>query len=114
MDRGFFITLQAVRRLLAAMPNDLYLLRLIHHQIRKPFPAETLWTGFPALLQCDDPIQEPLWHGNTKMVSIPFASGQSFSENSCVKSGHAWPRSSVNHLRMGPIFLSGCERLMPR
>jgi hypothetical protein len=46
MDRGFFITLQAVRRQLAALPSDLYLLRLIHHQTRKPFPAETLWTGF--------------------------------------------------------------------
>lgn len=46
MDRGFFITLQAVRRQLAAMPSDLYLLRLIHHQTRKPYPAETLWTGF--------------------------------------------------------------------
>jgi hypothetical protein len=46
MDRGFFITLQAVRRQLAGMPSDLYLLRLIHHQTRRPFPAETLWTGF--------------------------------------------------------------------
>ena len=46
MDRGFFITWQAARRQLAAMPSDLYLLRLIHHQTRKPFPAETLWTGF--------------------------------------------------------------------
>jgi len=46
MDRGFFISLQAVRRQLAAMPSDLYLLRLIHHQTRRPFPSETLWTGF--------------------------------------------------------------------
>jgi hypothetical protein len=46
MDHGFFITLQAVRRQLAAMPSDLYLLRLIHSQTRKPFPAETLWPGF--------------------------------------------------------------------
>jgi hypothetical protein len=44
MDRGFFITLQAIRRQLAAMPNELYLLRLIHHHTRKPFPAEPLWT----------------------------------------------------------------------
>jgi hypothetical protein len=46
MDRGFFITLQAVRRQLAAMPSDLYLLRLIHHQTRRLFSAEPLWTGF--------------------------------------------------------------------
>ena len=29
-DRGFFLTLQAIRRQLAAMPNELYLVRLIH------------------------------------------------------------------------------------
>ena len=46
MDRGFFITWQAVRRQLAAMPSDLYLLRLIHYQSRKLFSAEPLWTGF--------------------------------------------------------------------
>jgi len=46
MDRGFFITLQAVRRQLAAMPNELYLVRLIHRHTRKPFPAEPLWTAF--------------------------------------------------------------------
>jgi hypothetical protein len=44
MDRGFFITLTAVRRQLAAMPNDYYLLRLIHHRTRQPFPAESLWS----------------------------------------------------------------------
>lgn len=46
MDRGFFITLQAVRRQLTAMPHDLYELRLIHGHTRKPFPAASLWTGF--------------------------------------------------------------------
>ena len=44
-DRGFFLTLQAIRRQLAAMPNDLYLVRLIHHQTRRAFPGERLWTG---------------------------------------------------------------------
>ncbi len=46
MDRGFFITWQAVRRQLAAMPSELYLVRLIHHQSRTCFPAEAVWTGF--------------------------------------------------------------------
>lgn len=46
MDRGFFITLQAVRRQLAAMPCDLYQLRLIDRLTGKPVPAVTLWTGF--------------------------------------------------------------------
>jgi hypothetical protein len=45
MDRGFFISLQAVRRQLAAMPCDLYLLRLIHHGTHKPFPMECLWAA---------------------------------------------------------------------
>ena len=44
-DRGFFLTLQAIRRQLAAMPNDLYLVRLIHHWTRQPFPGERLWTA---------------------------------------------------------------------
>jgi len=44
-DLGFFLTLQAIRRQLAAMPNDLYLVRLIHQQTRRSFPGERLWTG---------------------------------------------------------------------
>jgi RepB DNA-primase from phage plasmid len=44
-DRGFFITLQAVRRQLTAMPHELYLIRLIHHPTRKAFPGERLWTA---------------------------------------------------------------------
>jgi hypothetical protein len=44
-DRGFFLTWQAIRRQLAAMPNDLYLVRLIHHRTRQAFPGERLWTA---------------------------------------------------------------------
>src|SRR6476469_7092600 len=44
-DRCFFLTLQAIRRQLAAMPNDLYLVRLIHHRTRQAFPGERLWTA---------------------------------------------------------------------
>ena len=44
-DRGVFITRQAIRRQLAAMPNELYLIRLIHQQSRRPFPGERLWTA---------------------------------------------------------------------
>jgi hypothetical protein len=40
MDRGFFITLQAMRRQLAAMPCDYYQIRLIHGSSRRPFPGE--------------------------------------------------------------------------
>lgn len=43
-DRGFFLTWQAIRRQLAAMPNDLYLVRLIHNLTGRPFPGERLWT----------------------------------------------------------------------
>jgi RepB DNA-primase from phage plasmid len=50
MDRGFFITLLTVRRQLAAMPSDLYQLRLIHHHTRKPVPLQTVWTA-PQLAQ---------------------------------------------------------------
>jgi hypothetical protein len=44
-DRGFFLTMQAIRRQLAAMPNELYLIRLIHHQTRRAVPGERLWTA---------------------------------------------------------------------
>jgi DNA primase RepB-like protein len=44
-DYGLNLTLQAIRRQLAAMPHDLYLIRLIHHQTRRAFPGERLWTA---------------------------------------------------------------------
>jgi DNA primase RepB-like protein len=44
-DYGFFLTLQAIRRQLAALPKDLYLVRLIHHRTRQAFPGERLWTA---------------------------------------------------------------------
>ena len=44
-DRGFFITLQAIRRQLVAMPHELYLIRLIHHTTRESFSGERLWTA---------------------------------------------------------------------
>jgi hypothetical protein len=44
-NRGFFLTWQAVRSQLAAMPHELYLVRLIHHPTRRAFPGERLWTA---------------------------------------------------------------------
>jgi len=44
-DRGLFLSLQAIRRQLAAMPHELYLVRLIHHATRRAFPGERLWTA---------------------------------------------------------------------
>jgi RepB DNA-primase from phage plasmid len=45
LDRGFFLTRQAVRRQLAAMPHPIYLVRLIHHATHRAFPGERLWTA---------------------------------------------------------------------
>jgi hypothetical protein len=44
-DRGLFLSLRGIRRQLAAMPHDLYLVRLIHHPTRAAFPGERLWTA---------------------------------------------------------------------
>ena len=44
-DRGLNLTLRAVRRQIAAMPHELYLIRLIHYQTRRAFPGERLWTA---------------------------------------------------------------------
>lgn len=45
MDRGFFLTLQAMRRQLDALPCDYYQIRLIHGARRKPFPGEHVWSA---------------------------------------------------------------------
>ena len=39
------MTRQAVRNQLAAMPNELYLVRLIHNLTGRPFPGERIWTA---------------------------------------------------------------------
>ncbi len=44
-ERGFRFTQQAIRRQLTAMPHDLYRVRLIHHQSRRPLPGQRLWTA---------------------------------------------------------------------
>ncbi|HUE03107.1 MAG TPA: hypothetical protein VMR62_26290, partial [Bryobacteraceae bacterium] len=44
-NRGFFLTWQAIRSQLAAMPYELYLVRLIHNRTGRPFPGERLWTA---------------------------------------------------------------------
>ena len=41
---GLALTTQAIRRQLAAMPYDLYRLRLIHNQTSRPLPGQRLWT----------------------------------------------------------------------
>ena len=45
VDRGLWLSLQAIRRQLTAMPHDLFLIRLIHHATRRPIPGERLWTA---------------------------------------------------------------------
>jgi hypothetical protein len=44
-DFGLTLTSQAIRRQLAAMPCELYLVRLIHNLTQRPFPGERLWTA---------------------------------------------------------------------
>jgi hypothetical protein len=54
-DLGLNLTLRAVRRQIAAMPHDRYLIRWIHNQTRRAFPGERLWTAAqltnPAMLR---------------------------------------------------------------
>src|SRR5438132_9438014 len=51
LDRGFFLSLRAIRNQLAAMPCGCYLIRLIQCHTRKPFPGERLWTAPQLLLE---------------------------------------------------------------
>jgi hypothetical protein len=88
-DRGFFLTLQAIRRQLAAMPSELYLVRLIHHQTRKAFPGERLWTaeqlGNPATARflrvrnregCDVYLQPYAGHQNAGYILVDLDQAQ--------------------------------------
>jgi RepB DNA-primase from phage plasmid len=50
-DVGFFLSSQAIRRQLAAMPQDTYLIRLIQSCTRKPLPGERLWPASQLLLE---------------------------------------------------------------
>src|SRR6202050_2701733 len=45
VDRRLMLTGQASRRQHAAMPHELYLVRLIHQPTKRPFPGERLWTA---------------------------------------------------------------------
>ena len=45
IDRGVWITQQAMRSQLAGMPHDLFLIRLIHQATRRSFPGERLWSA---------------------------------------------------------------------
>ena len=44
-DRGFFLTRNAMDRQIAAMPSEIYLVRLLHSATRRAFPGERLWTA---------------------------------------------------------------------
>ena len=44
-DHGFLLTAEAIRRHLTAMPHDLYLIRLIHNQTRRPLPGRRPWSA---------------------------------------------------------------------
>ena len=44
-EQGVMLTIEAIRRQLAAMPHDLYLIRLIHSCTHRAFPGERLWTA---------------------------------------------------------------------
>ena len=43
--RGLLLTRQAIGRQLAALPHELYLVRLIDNRTRRPFPGERLWSA---------------------------------------------------------------------
>src|SRR5215472_1265873 len=44
-EQGVMLTIEAIRRQLAAMPHDLYLIRLIHSWTHRAFLGERLWTA---------------------------------------------------------------------
>jgi RepB DNA-primase from phage plasmid len=82
-DLGLHLTLQAIRRQLTAMPHDHYLIRLIHHQTKRAFPGERLWTAaqlvHPATVRflrvrnregCDVYLQPYAWERNPGYILV--------------------------------------------
>ena len=45
LDRGLFLTRMAMGRQLAAMPHEIYLVRMIHQATHQAFPGERMWTA---------------------------------------------------------------------
>jgi hypothetical protein len=138
-DRGFFLTLQAVRRQLAAMPNELYLIRLIHYHTRRAMPGERLWTarelGNPAVVRflrarnregCDVYVQPYAGDRNAGYVLVDLDQAapavvetmRAHGHDPCVvvqtSPGHlqAWVQLSAS--RLEPAVASAAGRLLAR
>ncbi len=139
LDRGFFLTLQAIRRQLTAMPYDLYLVRLIHHATRRAFPGERLWTAAQLIKEsavrflrirnregCDVYIQPyaekhnagyillDLDHGDASVLEKMRAHGHEPCVLLQTSPGHlqAWVRVSVTPLE--PLIASAIARCLAR
>ncbi|MGE5205697.1 MAG: DNA-primase RepB domain-containing protein [Chlamydiota bacterium] len=100
-DRGFFLSLHAIRRQLAAMPSDLYLVRLIHHRTRQAFPGERLWTAqqliSPATIRflrvrnregCDVYVQPYAGHHNGGYILVDLDGARSSTMATMRAQGH--------------------------
>ena len=100
-DLGLHLTMQAVGRQLAAMPHDLYLVRLIHGQTRRAFPGERLWTTtqltYPATIRflrarnregCDVYIQPYSPNGNPGYILVDLDHSHPAVLQSMLRNGH--------------------------
>jgi RepB DNA-primase from phage plasmid len=123
LDRGLFLSLQAIRRQVAAMPHDLYLVRLIHQATRRAFPGERLWTANQLIKEptvrflrmrnregCDIYIQPYMENHNAGYILLDLDYGNSFSLESMRANGHG----PCVVLQTSPGHLQAWIRVSPR
>lgn len=102
VDHGLFLTRQAVRRQLWAMPCPLYLVRLIHQATGRAFPGERLWTapqlGQPATLRflrlrnregCDVYLQPFAANQNAGYILVDLDAAEPAALQAMRRNGHA-------------------------
>jgi hypothetical protein len=139
LDHGFFLSWQAIRRQLAAMPCDLYLVRLIHQATHRAFPGERVWTAAQLVREatirflrmrnregCDIYVQPyagscnagyillDLDHGGAAALELMRTSGHAPCVVLQTSSGHlqAWIRVSAHPLE--PAVAGGIAKQLAR
>ena len=101
INHGLFLTMHAIRRQLRAMPNELYLVRLIHHASGRAFPGERLWTASqlsqPAIVRflrvrnregCDVYFQPFAGNQNAGYILVDLDAAQPSVLESMRRNGH--------------------------
>lgn len=139
IDRRFMLTTRAIRRQLAAMPHDLYLIRLIQNRTRQALPGKRLWTATqllsPATIGflrarnregCDIYFRPDAWDQNAGYILVDLDQADANVLDRMRRNGHqpclvlqtspghlqAWVQVAVSGLE--PCIATAVARLLAR